>query len=1451
MKGMVFSLDIIIGISILIIILLSSNYLFSVPEIHEEIEYEQMNLVSNDFLNSMAEIKVFEAANQSKTIKNLITNRNLTEDELELSVLDLVLTYWGIYKDENDLLKKELAENITKDIINSIPDLDNINFSLFIGNDSIAGSCSNTSESLSVSSLIENTYGSGPKYGYIARAYLSGIKTNKSRYLYFGGFVGQGDLNFNLNIPETAGTIISAYIEVYSGSNFSLYINGNFSGNFSVDNTTGNFSANIKSADINLSNFIKGNNTIEIKFTSTNITNQYLGGGFLKVNYNSTELYEEKESGKMKYYFPGITGLINFYDGFYVDGDLNNMSAYIHYKNNISGGIVYLTIANSTIFRSNETGDINITFDNSNLSYYFNNSGLNYTGLSMKTIPLKFGIENIIPSNGEGYGDAVLITDVSGSMITCDVDSNCTAGICDTSDPCHRKRINVAKDADKNFVDGMLNITGNRVGLVAFSSGIYNTHKLSTDNDSLKSQITGYPASGGTCICCGINSAKSIATESFFKQLIDKNSNWEYNTNYPAAEPPEINTSNWKDINYNDTNWSSGNAILGFCNITWNYRQAINISNTAGNLTDYQVKIELNSSNTGSNWNWSNEGSDIRFTNSTNDELDFWIESWNSTANTSAIWIKIPFLENNTNTTVYLYYGNPSANSASDGEATFEFFDDFEGSSLNSSKWTDIQGSYTISNSAFHGNGGNSIEWVRTTSYQTPGSIIVEFSMKPDFASGDWDAGVGIGSAGQGTASGFLDDRNADQTICLVDTIWWSGYSDSNVARSDFNTYHTYKVVIDTAANRKYMYDLTDGRSHNRAGTKTGYIWLITDSDSSGRDTSYDWICVRKYSSAEPAVSNIGSEETTSKKFGSDIDTDIENNGGNYFFRKQFTISNLNRINKIYLYVLSDDNAEVYINGYLIDNDTVEHTAKYWNRGETIESFFEDGFESGINNSIWSKGGSSSPYWIIYNNPVFEGTNSSGNNDISNNQNSWIEMNTNLTAPANLDFYWKVSSETNYDFLRFSIDGSEKDSISGETDWQEKTYTLSPGNHILRWSYTKDGSVSTGSDTGWIDKIIINKTVKIEVNKSYLNNGKNIVAVKLKNNDDEVSKFDLKLEAEISRKKAMLVMSDGSANRLCAEQGTGDAEEDAIWAACEARDNYDITTYAVAFGSNADEDTLKQIACWNCSACDPGINPSTAPASCWLSGENYTNCSRYYHSNNEEELKKIYKKIADDIVNMSFEKQVLYSEGNISLNNSIYGDSYLEFNYNETKTTFNYGEFYLNFEKNCINASCTLEKNNETKVLEAKVTSYSADYWTNQVILTNSTSENISVYDLSEYGLYENLGDPFIINIPTAKISNGVNNIRVYLGISSADEIIGSNDSKLIYSLKVPGSVNYGDIFNTSYNAEEDAKQRLKDKIYNLTGQNISIFADTDTNIIRGVRTVSDANLVKLVMEKE
>jgi hypothetical protein len=49
--------------------------------------------------------------------------------------------------------------------------------------------------------------------------------------------------------------------------------------------------------------------------------------------------------------------------------------------------------------------------------------------------------------------------------------------------------------------------------------------------------------------------------------------------------------------------------------------------------------------------------------------------------------VKIPSISANGEAKIKMYYENDKASSVSDGDATFEFFDDFEGRSLDTSKW--------------------------------------------------------------------------------------------------------------------------------------------------------------------------------------------------------------------------------------------------------------------------------------------------------------------------------------------------------------------------------------------------------------------------------------------------------------------------------------------------------------------------------------------------------------------------------------------------------------------------------------------------------------------------------------------------------------------------------------------------------------------------------------------
>jgi subtilisin-like proprotein convertase family protein len=81
---------------------------------------------------------------------------------------------------------------------------------------------------------------------------------------------------------------------------------------------------------------------------------------------------------------------------------------------------------------------------------------------------------------------------------------------------------------------------------------------------------------------------------------------------------------------------------------------------------------------------------------------------------------------------------------------------------------------------------------------------------------------------------------------------------------------------------------------------------------------------------------------------------------------------------------------------------------------------------------------------------------------------------TEVEGPASGSFYWGISSEANYDYLRFYIDEVEQlPGISGEVGWTQRSFTLPSGMHALKWVYRKDDFVRSGLDAGFVDRLVI------------------------------------------------------------------------------------------------------------------------------------------------------------------------------------------------------------------------------------------------------------------------------------------------------------------------------------------------------------------------------------------
>ena len=88
-----------------------------------------------------------------------------------------------------------------------------------------------------------------------------------------------------------------------------------------------------------------------------------------------------------------------------------------------------------------------------------------------------------------------------------------------------------------------------------------------------------------------------------------------------------------------------------------------------------------------------------------------------------------------------------------------------------------------------------------------------------------------------------------------------------------------------------------------------------------------------------------------------------------------------------------------------------------------------------------------------------------------NNVNSSLTLVHESGSNDTISFYYKVSSESSYDKLHFYIDNQEKNNWSGNVAWTKASYPVGAGRHTYKWSYTKDGSVNSGSDCAWIDFI--------------------------------------------------------------------------------------------------------------------------------------------------------------------------------------------------------------------------------------------------------------------------------------------------------------------------------------------------------------------------------------------
>ena len=112
--------------------------------------------------------------------------------------------------------------------------------------------------------------------------------------------------------------------------------------------------------------------------------------------------------------------------------------------------------------------------------------------------------------------------------------------------------------------------------------------------------------------------------------------------------------------------------------------------------------------------------------------------------------------------------------------------------------------------------------------------------------------------------------------------------------------------------------------------------------------------------------------------------------------------------------------------------------------------------------------------WIISTDNPYEGINCSRSAlNQPDNTDSELSIDLNIIAPGEISFYKKVSSEEDYDFLKFKINGQKVGEWSGiDANWSLVSFPVNIGQHTFKWEYDKDGAYAEGQDCAFVDYIV-------------------------------------------------------------------------------------------------------------------------------------------------------------------------------------------------------------------------------------------------------------------------------------------------------------------------------------------------------------------------------------------
>ncbi len=120
----------------------------------------------------------------------------------------------------------------------------------------------------------------------------------------------------------------------------------------------------------------------------------------------------------------------------------------------------------------------------------------------------------------------------------------------------------------------------------------------------------------------------------------------------------------------------------------------------------------------------------------------------------------------------------------------------------------------------------------------------------------------------------------------------------------------------------------------------------------------------------------------------------------------------------------------------------------------------------------WSTGGSN--VWYGSRRDAHDGVDTACPAKLNHMESVWLR--TTVQGPGTATFWWRVSSEEDYDFARFLVGTNLRVRASGDVGWCQETIPVLAGIQELTWIYEKDASVAEGADGVWVDRFAFTPT---------------------------------------------------------------------------------------------------------------------------------------------------------------------------------------------------------------------------------------------------------------------------------------------------------------------------------------------------------------------------------------